>query len=639
MYVKAVILALISIAITICIEIKEYKKNGFSFIKAMIGVSTALFFLNLALFNDLNRFSKCLSSMLFTLQTMTISEDFSLINTVATDIFMNKVYVIITYILYFVAPLLSATTILSLFENTFSKLILRCSLKSEYHIFSQINKKSMMLVSNIIDTNPSAKIILMDKSNRKTDLIKNKRILKLDEKINDINLHKIKKKKYLYFVSDDEEENLNESLEYIDKLKECEKVKVYLLNDTDQAYMIMDTVMSNYYEKSENKIPNLEVEIINEKERIILQRLNILPLKKIFHQKEVTILIVGCGKFGSMFLKNIIWCFQIIGFNIKIIVVEKDYQNKKDKINLKFLHMIEKYNIKFIDKSIEDVILEDSLKEENINYAMISTGEDSNNFNVAIALRRYFLINNQDPIIDVFIHNSYKSKIISTLKNEDNNDYNINAFGDIKNTYFSNSIIDTNIEQMAKKIHSISFENDENLIEFYKSEYNRKSSRALAIHIKYKLYSILLEQYTGNIETDIENYKKSITNQDVIKALAENEHDRWMAYMYADGYQAASMKQVENYYLKLGKKHKYTLAKLHPALVENSNLRNTQQQLEDLIEKLNSELPKVQHQLETLIEKLTGEKVAKDFTKLDYEIVKRLDEICLSSKNKRVIIK
>ena len=46
-----------------------------------------------------------------------------------------------------------------------------------------------------------------------------------------------------------------------------------------------------------------------------------------------------------------------------------------------------------------------------------------------------------------------------------------------------------------------------NLDNFYKKNYNIKSSRAFALHIKYKIYSVLKDKYTGNIDEDIKNFK------------------------------------------------------------------------------------------------------------------------------------
>lgn len=604
MYLQTIILAVIALMISIYMATKSYKEKGIEFIKMLFGVEVALIFLSYPLYEEYIGISRIGCSILHSLQALTLGENFERVSSINPEIFINRIYIIFNYTLYVVAPLLMATTLLSLFSNIFSKLKLRISFKKEYHIFSEINEKTIYLAKKIA-MNKNAKIIFANKDSGK--VINNKKIIKFKETIGEIDWYKIKKEKYFYFMSSNEDNNLNEGLEFIERVKNDEQARVYILNDKPEAYVIVDSFMSSNTQKT-----RLEVQIVNEAERIVLERLRSLPIKRIFNNpnKEVVVLIVGCGKFGQAFLKNITWCFQVIGYSLKIIVIEKNAEDVINKINMESPQLLKEYNINFISDNIESVISRNLLKDQDINYVVVSAGEDSNNFNIAIALRRYFLVNNKDNIlIDVAIENAYKNKNIKILKNEDKQGYDINTFGSIEETYFKNSIIDLNIEERARLVHSITWSNDVDFVEFNKSEYNKKSSRAVVVHIPYKLYSILLDDYTGDIVKDLEAYKEKIKDANVVKQLAENEHDRWMAYMYADGYKVATMEDIRKYYVKMGNNHKHTLAKLHPALVRND------------------ELAKVEKDLADLTEELTGERNQKDFTKVDYKLVQNLDKI------------
>lgn len=489
----------------------------------------------------------------------------------------------------------------------FTKMRFKLSLKKRYHIFSEINERSLTLANRIAKNNKSARIIFTDKEHGE-DLVVSKRFLQLDEPINELNLQKIKKEKFIYFMTNNEDENLTESLEFLDKIQKDEEAKVYILNARPEAFIIIDSIMNQQSEKNSK----VKVEIVNEVERIILQRLENLPIQKIFNpiKKEVTVLIVGLGNFGQTFLKSITWCFQVIGYSLKIIAVEKNAKEVIEKLNFEAPEILKKYNIQIIENSIETVIAEDLLKCLDINYVIVTAGTDSNNFNIAIALRRYFLRKNKDNVeIDVLIQNQYKSRSIAVLKDEKEKNYNINTFGDIGETYLNHPIIDSDIERMAKGLHSINRPSDVNFIEFYNSEYNRKSLRASVVHNRYKLYSILGDKYTGDIEKDLLLYNELIKDENIVKILAENEHNRWMAYMYADGYKTATMQDVENYYLKVGNNHKNTLAKLHPTLVDNKDILKVEKQVEDVIEKV------------------TGTRIKQNFADPDYEIVQKLYEI------------
>lgn len=113
---------------------------------------------------------------------------------------------------------------------------------------------------------------------------------------------------------------------------------------------------------------------------------------------------------------------------------------------------------------------------------------------------------------------------------------------------------------MTKEVH-FAYDNSKNLDNFYKKNYNIKSSRAFALHIKYKIYSVLKDKYTGNIDEDIKNFKKCLENKQTLDALIKNEHDRWTAYMRSDGYKLATKEEV-NSYKNIIKSHVNSLAKL-----------------------------------------------------------------------------
>ena len=122
------------------------------------------------------------------------------------------------------------------------------------------------------------------------------------------------------------------------------------------------------------------------------------------------------------------------------------------------------------------------------------------------------------------------------------------------------------------------------ILKCMKTEYNIKSSRATATHIKYKLYSILKDKYTGNIDKDLELYEKAINDEKIFNSLIQNEHDRWNAYMRSDGYRRASIEEVGKYRNWIND-YRHHLAKLHPAIDNYENLTKIGEAIgKDLIE-------------------------------------------------------
>lgn len=608
MYLNSIVLGMIVLIVTIYFEKRRFKEKGFGILEAMIGCTVALIFLSFPLYEEYSGITRIVYSTLYAIQTLLLNEDFTLVEMVEAEGIINNIYICIMYIFYLGAPLLTATALLTLVGDIFSEAKLRISAKTEYHIFSQLNERTFTLANKILSNNKKAKIVFTNKENYEENTYRNRKFLKLKETINQLNLSKLNKKKYIYFMSDNENDNLNECLELLEKAGKNDEEKIYLLNSTQEAYIIIDSVLSQKYTKlyGNSCQPKIKVEIINEAERITLQRLNELPIQNIVNKetKQITVLIVGSGIYAKAFLNSIIWCFQIIGYSLKVIVIDENISN-----NICEDEVLKRYDIDLINKNMETVISEKLLENVEVNYAVVVAGTDTENFDIAISLRRYFLRKNKDVYIDVLIQNDYRSKNIDILKNEKNLEYNLNTFGSIEKEYSGNSILNSNIEKMSKKLHMITCPYDSNFYDFYKSEYNRKSSRATVVHMKYKLFSILLDEYSGNINEDISKYKNLITNEEIVRQLAQNEHDRWMAYMFTDGYRVATKQDVRNYYLKIGGNHKNTLAKLHPAMVEN-----------DMLSKASEDLANV-------IEELTGIYEKKNFVEFDYDIVRRLDEI------------
>ena len=109
------------------------------------------------------------------------------------------------------------------------------------------------MADKILSNNKKVKIIFTNKDNHHETKYRNKKFLKIKETINELNLSKLNKKKYVYFMSANEEDNLNECLKLLDKLEKNDEVKIYLLNNTQEAYMIVDSVISQKYTKFYSK--------------------------------------------------------------------------------------------------------------------------------------------------------------------------------------------------------------------------------------------------------------------------------------------------------------------------------------------------------------------------------------------------
>ncbi len=136
---------------------------------------------------------------------------------------------------------------------------------------------------------------------------------------------------------------------------------------------------------------------------------------------------------------------------------------------------------------------------------------------------------------------------------------------------------------MAIQIHLCYDPEDTKLKRYNLLEYNKRSSRASALHIKYKIYSVLVEQFTDDMKVNQKLFRQKYTKK-IEDILTRNEHERWVAYTRSIGYVYASIEEVEKYYEK-SKNYVYYLARMHPALVEFNKLNKASKELSKICKK------------------------------------------------------
>lgn len=573
----------IALAITI-FSIFAYinSKNNVKFKIFLVIVSciVSLTILVFPLLEDNNLFIKWINSFFYALQCVGINQDFSIISNIdIVDIF-TVMYIVFIYIIFLTLPLLTASIILIFLSDIFVKLKFNINKNNDnLYIFSDINEKSVIMSKKILSESKEKVTLVFANYNRDKDLEKaiDKRAIKLSQNITNINIGNKNNNVTFYLISEDDNENLNNSLVLIEKYKQRENTKMYVVSSLEQTPIILDST-------DKGKIC---VEIINEVERVIYNLLEAYPLYLNSINNVISVLIVGCGKTGREFLKAVLWCGQVIEYSLKITIVDKMANSIKESIEIQMPDVLKNYDINFINADIESKeAIEQIQKVLDINYIFISMESDKKNINTAIILRRLFLKLDKNefkrkPVINIWIENEEKKEQIKRLVNERVTSYEFNAFGSIKDMYFDNLIIDSNLEKLSKQVHLSYDANDINFEKYNLLEYNKRSSRATALHLKYKLYSILRDEYINDLKKDLETYEKYKTNE-VEEILSKNEHDRWNAYMRSIGFTLATISDVEKY-INETKDYRHFLAKMHPALVEYDKLDKVDEELSKIL--------------------------------------------------------
>ena len=569
------ILALVTLLIALFWYIYNlFRKNK---LKHTVGVLlafcvVAMCFLVYPLMNGYhNVFLRILASFVYATRCIRMGQSLDLLSSLN----LSNIYGLLSFLLmgflFVLMPILTASFIISFLDNFFARIYLSLLKHKEIHVFSEVNEKSLLLYKKL-ELDKNNKIVFTNVLDRKN--IINKAFC-IKDSINNIPFYRNDLKITFYLISEDEEQNLDYALELIDKYKDKNNIKMNIITNQDLVATILDSTDKG----------KINVEIIHEKERTIFHLLEKTPLFLNSINKTISLLIVGCGNVGLEFLKDATWCSMMIDYKLKILVIDKNADSIKEKIDVEMPDFLKHYNISFINADIESKESIDALlKNSDVNYVLVSMDSDDKNINTSIFLRRFYLRNFQrEPIINLWISNEYKKKQISAITNEKKLSYNINAFGSTEDLYLSYNLINSNLEKLAKQIHLFYDSSDKEFIRYNKLEYNKRSSRASALHIIYKLYSVLGNEYTDDINKNIKLFKKKYSKK-IENLLSENEHDRWNAYMRSIGYVPSTIKEVKEYYSRTNHYIDY-LSRRHPALVEYNKLDSISKELSKIIKK------------------------------------------------------
>ena len=553
----------IVLAIIIClILIKNKKSIKAKILTLFIAGIISIAFLIYPLLEYNNIYLKGLASFIYATKCVGMGQDLKLLSKINLATKFGYTYFIFINTIFLTMPILTVSFIITYLEKLITYIKLSLSKNKKVYIFSEVNSKSLMLAKNHL--NMERCVIIFTDVNEKKDI--NIKAIKLNKKIINIK-HNFKNNITFYMISDNEDKNLNETLELINKYKTREKTKIYVINQNEDAPVILDSTDKG----------KLTVEIINEKERAIFNLLDKKPLFLNTIKNTISILIVGCGNIGKEFLKDSIWCGIMPGYKLKFLVVDINADYIKQNINAECPELLKNYDITFINEDIKSTKALKKLKKD-INYILVATEFDNKNIDIAIMLRRLFLKNyNRKPIINLYIENDYKQKQIDSLVNEKGNEYDLNAFGNINDLYNEDSIIDSTLEKLAIQVHLSYDPDDKELYRYNLREYNKRSSRATALHIRYKFYALLKDKYNENLKESHRIFRQ-IYNLKVEKLLAENEHNRWNAYMRSIGYVCAPINEVNKYYQKNQHYINY-LARMHPGLVKYHKLDKVSKKL------------------------------------------------------------
>ena len=543
-------------------------KKGKSFmltILVAISISVAIFIYP-GFNGDSNIIVNLINTVYYIIQAWLLNADISLVQNENIGNELMQIWVCAELLSL---PILTAGTVLETLQKYFGKMKMAFIGKNDLHIFSDVNDKTVKIAELIKKDFTKDKIIFCkyNSSNDQIFTVRRKGIYTKDD-ITTLNIKLSDRNTKFYMISQNEDEVLDQTITLIEKYRK-QKCEILCFTSNEENKMILDELDKG----------NVVVNIIDEIQGSIYHLLIKHPLYQNTQNNRIKALIVGLGHVGKEAFKSIMWCGQMPKYSLEMNVIEKDEEKVKE---LSFecpeiFEHAEQYHLNCYLNDIRELEMNKELQEQlkDTNYVIVATGDEENNIKIAKNLRRIFLENSSvEPEIFIWMEESIKKEKVKNIKNY----FIFKTFGDYNETYGSIRK-NSELEKLAIKLHLTYNDKDINLKEYNKIEYNKKSSRAMALHLKYKLYPYIKRDEKGKmINGEID---RILQDENILAEITESEHNRWLTYLRTEGYKYEPEQIAEKYFAKVGKLREYFL-KMHPALVEWNQLDEVKKSISEI---------------------------------------------------------
>ena len=420
---------------------------------------------------------------------------------------VSKGYTVLFAILFVLAPILTFGFVLSFFGNIAAYKRYVTHYNSDTFIFSELNEKSLKL-ANSLTSNKSQKrfIVFTDVFNNEEhgyELTEKAKELgavcfKKDITNIDFSFHSQKSKLSFFAIGDNCSENIGQALKIVEKMKYRENTALYVFSTQTESEMLL----ANAFISDDDEI-KIKVRRVNEVNSLVMRNLYDNGFEKIFKSayddgsgiKKINAVIVGMGLLGTEMTKALSWFCQMDGYLLEINAFDLNESTEDKFVSqcpelMKFSGRLDvegesRYTINIhygID--VEDVTFDRLIISlPRTTYVFVALGEDEKNIAAAVKLRRLFERMNCNPQIQAIVNNADKNKALVGITNFKGQAYNIDFIGDTESSYSEKVILHSDIEAEALERHLKWGKKSE----FWKYDYNYKSSMASAIHKKMKI--------------------------------------------------------------------------------------------------------------------------------------------------------
>lgn len=519
-------------------------------------------------------FKTIMVSLHHAIRLFIVDSDFEIIKEMVPNdnAVLYYIYTCYAAVLFVLSPVLTFGFIFSFFKNLSARRKYLSGYNNDVYAFSVLNDKSVALAKSLKEKFSDITVIFTNATEESVSGELREEAVKFDaiffeKDITAVNFsaHSRKKSISFFMFEDEEEQNTEKALKITDKYKERENTNIYVLLNSVEGELLLNAADSG----------KIKVRRISDTRKMIY---NILQNRgeNLFAEagrreesefKQIGAVMVGLGKYGSEMTKTLAWFCQMDNYGIEIDVFDKD-----DGANDRFINqcpelMSEKCNNHFDDTGesqykitlhkpveVDSISFSEEIKQlTKTTFVFVALGDDETNIRASVKLRMLFEQMGIKPRIEAVVTNPERKKALANIKNYSGQEYEIDFAGAVDEEYSYDNIINSELEQEALKRHLCWGEEED----FWKYEYNYRSSMASALHKRMKVFCKI---------PGIERHKSQRTEEELWN-LRRLEHRRWNAYMRSEGYVYAEKRN--------------NLAKTHNCLVSFDLLSRKEKEKDD----------------------------------------------------------
>ncbi len=474
-------------------------------------------------------------------QVFTIDADMGLLMTgiQCPQSWLTDAYTALLAFEYVLGPVFTFGFVISFFRNALAYGLFFTRRRAETYLFSQICPEAVFLAESLRAGHPRALLIFAQENGEDTGMEWTARL----DRIRAVLFRKdmlsllpiLKRRKAplcLFVIGWEEDRNLILALRAAEILEKRKNARMYIFADGIQSELLLSKA-------SRGLLQVYRVDPV----RSLIQRNLYEDGHRLFEtarangdgDKDIHVLLLGLGRYGTEMLRALVWYCQMDGYRLRIDVFDRDPlaaerfsalcpELMDPEFNGRDIPGEARYHIVIHpDTDVTTRSFCDAVRQlPPVTWALVALDEDSDNIHAAASLRTLLEQLRVHPPIQVAVSDTELRKALTGLTNFRGQPYDIEPIGSPDLCYSEKVILHSDLEQEALHAH-LKWGQEK---DFWQYEYNYRSSIASVIHRRARTEC----RIPGAAKAE-----KNLTPAEK-KMIESLEHRRWNAYMRSEGY-------------------------------------------------------------------------------------------------------